>query len=169
MRVLAIVRAIALLSCGLMTGILFGDRMGPAFARRTMSASSFVQQQQIIHNHYKKLLPVLSMASLAGGLGWLLLVRSQWSTLQFWLLASAVVAIVIAASLTVRVNFPINDQLITWSAAAPPDNIREIWSPWEKAHTIRTILWLGAFALEVAAWSVFALQNADASRNQYAA
>src|SRR5437879_5556398 len=96
-------------------------------------------QQQIIHNHYKKLLPVLSMASLAGGLGWLLLVRSQWSTLQFWLLASAVVAIVIAASLTVRVNFPINDQLITWIAPAPPDNIRGISSPWDNARTVSTI------------------------------
>jgi uncharacterized membrane protein len=155
MGVLSIVRFIAVLSCGLMTGILFGDRMGPAFARRTMSASSFVQQQQIIHNHYIKLLPVLSMASLAGGLGWLFLVRAQWSTPQFWLLASAAVAIAIAAALTVRVNFPINDQLMTWNVAAPPDNIREIWSRWEKAHTVRTILWVGAFALEVAALSVF--------------
>jgi len=81
---------------------------------------------------------------------------------QHWSLTRV---IVIAASLTVRVNFPINDQLMTWSAATPPDNIIEIWSPWEKAHTVRTILCLGAFALEVAAWSVFALQNADASRN----
>jgi hypothetical protein len=87
---------------------------------------------------------LVSLADLVAAL----LVRTQWSTLK----ASAVVAIVIAAALTVRVNFPINDQVITWSAAAPPDDIREFWSPWEKAHTIRTILWLGPFALEVAAW-----------------
>jgi uncharacterized membrane protein len=159
MGILPIFRFVAVLSCGLMTGILFGDRMGPAFARRTMSASSFVEQQQIIHNHYIKLLPVLSMASLAGGLGWLLLVRAQWTTPQFWLLASAVAAIAVAAALTVRVNFPINDQLMTWNAAAPPDNIREIWSPWEKVHTVRTILWLAAFALEVAALSVLSSQH----------
>ncbi|GAC1667419.1 MAG: hypothetical protein PVS2B2_25680 [Candidatus Acidiferrum sp.] len=139
--------------------------MGPAFARRTMSASSFIQQQQIIHNHYKKMLPVLSMASLVGGLGWLFLVRAQWSTPQFWLLVSAVGAIAIAAALTIRVNFPINDQLMTWSAAAPPDKMREIWSGWEMAHTVRTILWLGAFALEVVALSVFASQNTTAGGN----
>ena len=165
MSVLAIVRVVAILSSGLMAGLLFGDRMGPSFARRALSASSFVQQQQIIHNHYRKLLPVLSIAALAGGLGWLLLVRAQWNTLQFWLLASAVVAIASAAALTLRVNFPINDQLMTWSAAAPPDNIREIWSPWEKAHTVRTIFWLGAFALEVAVLSIFASQNTEASGN----
>src|SRR5260370_36501161 len=110
MGVLPIVRVSAVLSCGLMTGILFGDRMGPAFARRTMSASSFIQQQQIIHNHYKKMLPVLSMASLAGGLGWLFLVRAQWSTPQFWLLVSAVGAISIAAARTIRVECLIHGQ-----------------------------------------------------------
>ncbi len=165
MSVLAIVRVIAILPSGLMAGLLFGDRTGPSFARQALSASSFVQQQQIIHTHYIKLLPVLSMAAVAGGLGWLLLARSQWNTLQFWLLVSAVVAIAIAAALTLRVNFPINDQLMTWSAAAPPDNIREIWSRWEKAHTVRTILWLGAFALEVVALSIFASQNTNASSN----
>ena len=77
MAVLAILRAIAVISCGLMTGILFGDRMGPAIARRTMSAASLVQHQQIIHNHYKKLMPVPSLASLFGGLGWLFVVRSR--------------------------------------------------------------------------------------------
>src|SRR5260370_33018225 len=138
-----------------MTGILFGDRMGPAFARRTMSASSFIQQQQIIHNHYKKMLPVLSMASLAGGLGWLFLVRAQWSTPQFWLLVSAGGASAIAAALTIRGNFPINDQLMTWSAAAPPDKMREICGGWGKAHTVRPLLCLGAFVLAVAAWSLF--------------
>jgi hypothetical protein len=139
--------------------------MGPSFARPALSASSFVQLQQIIHNHYIKLLPGLSMAALVGGLGWLLLVRAQWSTLPFWLVALAIGAIVIATALTLRVNFPINDQLMTWSAAAPPDNMREIWSRWEKAHTVRTILWLGAFALEVAALSVFASENTNAAGN----
>jgi uncharacterized membrane protein len=165
MSVLAIVRVIAILSSGLIAGLLFGDRMGPSFARPALSASSFVQLQQIIHNHYIKLLPGLSMAALVGGLGWLLLVRAQWSTLPFWLVALAIGAIVIATALTLRVNFPINDQLMTWSAAAPPDNMREIWSRWEKAHTVRTILWLGAFALEVAALSVFASENTNAAGN----
>ena len=106
MGLLFILRAIAVTGCGLMTGILFGDRMGPAFARRTMSTSSFVQSQQIIHNHYKKLMPVLSMASFVGGLGWVLTVRSQWNTFQFWLLALAVAAIIIATALTVPSEFP---------------------------------------------------------------
>jgi hypothetical protein len=45
---------------------------------------------------------------------------------------------------------------LTWSVAAPPENMREIWNRWEKIHTIRTILWLSAFALEVIALGVLA-------------
>jgi hypothetical protein len=61
MDVLAIIRVVAILCSGLMAGLMFGDRMGPAFARQALSASSFVQQQQIIHIHYIRLLPVLRL------------------------------------------------------------------------------------------------------------
>jgi len=61
MDVLAIIRVVAILCSGLMAGLMFGGRMGAAFARQALSASSFVQQQQIIHIHYIRLLPVLRL------------------------------------------------------------------------------------------------------------
>ncbi len=156
MNILAIVRVVAILCCGLVAGLMFGDRLGPAFARQALSASSFVQQQQIIHIHYVRLLPVLSLSSILGALAWLFLVRARWNGAEFWLVLLAVVAIAAAAALTVRVNFPINAELMTWNVAAPPANWKEIWSPWEKVHTVRTVLWVGSFALEVSALSLFA-------------
>ena len=160
MNTLALLRVVAILASGLMAGLMFGDRMGPAFARRALNASSFIQQQQSIHSHYIRLLPVLSLASILSAAAWLFLVRASWNGVQFWLVLLAIVAIVIAVVLTVRVNFPINAQLMTWSAAAPPNNWKEIWSPWETIHTIRTVLWMTAFALEVAALSLFSSQAA---------
>jgi len=53
--------------------------------------------------------------------------------------------------ITRAVNVPINNQLMTWSAAAPPANLRELWAPWERVHTIRTIVAVGAFVLEAVA------------------
>ena len=158
MNTLALIRVVAILASGLMAGLMFGDRMGPAFARRALNASSFVQQQQIIHVHYIRLLPVLSLGSMAGALAWLFLVRARRDGVEFSLVALAVVAIASAAVVTLRVNFPINAQLMTWSADAPPANWKEIWSPWETIHTIRTVLWVTAFALEVAALSLFSSQ-----------
>jgi uncharacterized membrane protein len=116
-----------------------------------LSPSSFVQLQQIIHVHFAKLMPPLILTAIAAGLGWLVLVRTRWNTAEFWLVALAAAAMICAAVLTRAINVPINNQLMTWSVAAPPANMREIWTRWEQIHTIRTILFLCAFALEVVA------------------
>ena len=154
MSVLAMVRMVAIFSSGVFAGILFGDRMGATFARPSLSPSSFLQFQRIQHVHFARMMPPLTLAAIAGALGWLIMVRAQWNSSQFSLVAVATGAMVLAAVLTFRVNIPINNQLMTWSVTAPPENMREIWNRWEKIHTIRTILWLSAFALEVIALGV---------------
>lgn len=159
MSVIAIVRIIAIFSSGLVAGILLGDRMGATFARPLLSPSSFLQFQQIQHVHFARMMPPLSLAAIVAGLAWLILVRAQWNSPQFWLVAVATGATVLATVLTLRINIPINNQLMTWSVAAPPENMREIWSRWEGVHTIRTILWTSAFAFEAISQSVFASAN----------
>ena len=156
MSVLAMVRMVAIFSSGVFAGILFGDRMGATFARPSLSPSSFLQFQRIQHVHFARMMPPLTLAAIASAVGWLIMVRAQWNSSQFSLVAMASGAMVLAAVLTFRVNIPINNQLMTWSVAAPPENMREIWNRWEKIHTIRTILWLSAFALEVIALGVLA-------------
>ena len=155
MSALGIVRIIAVLCSGLFAGILFGDRMGASFVRPALNATSFLQFQRMQHIHFARMMPPLTLASIVGGVGWLVMVRAQWNSFQFWLVALAMGATVFAVALTLAVNIPINKQLMTWNVTAPPDNMREIWSRWEKVHTIRTVLWLGAFALEVVALSIF--------------
>lgn len=154
MNAIAIVRIIAIFSSGVFAGILFGDRMGATFARPSLSPSSFLQFQRIQHIHFARMMPLLTLAAIASGLAWLIMVRAQWDSPQFWLVAVATVAMFVGAVLTLRVNIPINNQLMTWSVEAPPQNMREIWNRWERVHTIRTILWLGAFAFEVIALGV---------------
>jgi uncharacterized membrane protein len=156
MSALQIIPGIAILSSGIFAGLLFGDRAGPSIARRVQDPSSFVQQQQIIHSHYMKFLPSLSLIAILSALGWLVLLRADWQRVEFWLVAVALADILLAFGLTLKVNFPINAQLMKWNAAAPPANVKELWSPWEKVHTIRTVLWMSAFVLEVAALCLLA-------------
>jgi len=163
MITVAIVRTIAIFSSGLIAGILFGDRMGATFARPALSPSSFLRFQRIQHVHFARMMPPLTLAAIAGGLGWLIIVRAQWTSSQFWFVAVATGTMVLAAALTLRVNIPINNQLMTWSEEAPPENMLEIWIRWERVHTIRTILWLGAFAFEVIALGVLAAANTSAN------
>jgi len=156
MSLIAIVRTVAVFSSGLFAGILLGDRMGATFARPSLSPSSFLQFQRIQHVHFARMMPPLTLVAVASGLGWLIMLRSQWNGSQFWLVAVAMGMMVLAATLTLRVNIPINNQLMTWSVEAPPENMREIWNRWERVHTIRTILWIGAFAFEATALCVLA-------------
>jgi uncharacterized membrane protein len=80
----------------------------------------------------------------------------QWRQADFWLTATAAAAIVFAFAITRFINYPINDALMTWSVTAPPPNVRELWVPWEQAHTLRSAASVAAFALQVIALGVSA-------------
>jgi hypothetical protein len=134
-----------------MAGLLFGDWLGPSFARSTMNASSFIQFQQIVHTNYLRTLPALSTVALAAPILWLIILRTRRDTAEFKILLGATVAIAIGYTITFLFNVPVNNQLETWDFAAPPANAREIWSQWEKAHVVRTIFWLVGFFLETVA------------------
>jgi uncharacterized membrane protein len=125
--------------------------MGASFARPELSASSFVQFQQIVHVQFVRMMPLLLVGAILASLTWLLSIGRRRRGTEFWLIAVATAALAFIFALTWAVNVPINDQLMTWSIAAPPTNVRELWAPWEQAHTVRTIVALGAFLLEVIA------------------
>lgn len=104
-----------------------------------MTASSFVQFQQIIHINYLRTLPALSTVAIAAPTLWLVTLRARRDSVEFRVLLAATIAIAIGYAITFVFNVPVNNQLETWNVAAPPANAREIWSQWEKAHVIRTI------------------------------
>jgi hypothetical protein len=77
MKRLSTVRVVALFCSGLMAGLLFGDWLGPSFARSAMSVSSFIQFQQIVHINYLRTLPALSTLALAAPILWLVMLRHR--------------------------------------------------------------------------------------------
>ena len=151
MKGLNISRGIAVTCAGLMAGLLFGDWLGPAFARAAMSDASFIQFQQIVHLNYLRTLPALSTLALLAPIVWLILLRNRRSSREFKVVFGATVLIAIGFTITFVFNVPVNDQLETWNPAAPPANAREVWALWEKAHVVRTIFWMLGFVVEVLA------------------
>jgi len=162
MPALTTVRVITVVSTGLFAGILLGDRAGATYARPQLSPSSFVQFQQIVHVHFVRLMPPLILAAILAGLIWLLLIRARWRDAEFWLVAAATGAVLLCLILTRAVNVPVNEQLMTWTIATPPSNLRELWAPWERVHTIRTIAAASAFLFEAVALGLCASASATA-------
>ena len=154
MGVLTIVRVVAVVCAGLLAGIFFGHRAGAYYAEQELSASSFVQFQQVVHVHFVRFMPPLVLTALLAGLAWLLMLRSQWRSAEFWLIAVSTCGIALIVAMTRAVNVPLNNQLMTWSIATPPSNLREIWAPWDRVNTIRTFVAAGALLLEAVALSL---------------
>jgi len=154
MKRLTTARVAALFCAGLMAGLLFGDWLGPSFARAAMSESSFIQFQQIVHINYLAALPALSTIALVTPIVWLVLLRKQRDSAEFKILAVAIITIAVGFTITFVYNVPVNDQLEKWDFANPPANAREIWSTWEKAHVVRTVFWMSGFFLESLALAV---------------
>jgi len=149
MNLLPIVRFVALVAAGLLAGIFLGDRMGLGFARPALPASSFVQLQQIQHVHFVRMMPVLQIAALLSILTWLFLIRSDVRSSQFAVVALAAICLLVVFGLTMAINVPINNTLMTWNASAPPGDAMEIWKRWEQVNTIRAIISPIGFALQV--------------------
>ena len=147
-------RIVSVLFAGLMTGLLFGDWLGPSFARSQMPLSGFVQFQQIIHYHYLKVLPAVSLVALLAPITWLVLVRHRRR--EFRILFLATLSLAIGFAITFIYNVPVNDVLETWDYHSPPLNARELWQPWESAHVVRTIFWGVGFVLEILALALHA-------------
>jgi uncharacterized membrane protein len=151
-----VVPVVSILCTGLAAGVFLGHKMGISVARHNLTPQSFVQLGQSVHRYFSRVMPILTIGAVLASILWSVLLRSEWRTVPFWLVVGAAIEMVYGVALTRAVNVPINHQLMTWSAAAPPENLEELWEPWEKAHTVRTILALSSFLLQVAALAVFA-------------
>ena len=159
MNRLSVTRVVAVVSSGIMAGLLFGDWLGPAFARSAMSVSSFIEFQQTIHINYLRTLPALSTLAFAAPVLWLVFLRNRRDSAEFKVVFAAAIAIAIGFMITLVINVPVNEQLETWNVAAPPANAREIWSKWESAHVVRTVFWILGFFLEVVALAGLSSSN----------
>ncbi len=149
---LTALRMVALLCTGLAAGVFLGHRAGVSVAMPQLSPSSFVQVQQIIHKIFARMMPALIIGSILASLLWAVLLQER--TAELWLASAASLSMACILAMTLAVNVPINKKLMTWNIAAPPSDWRTIWEPWERVHSIRTVLAIAAFAAEALALSL---------------
>lgn len=139
-------RVALLIVVGLLAGSVFGVGIGYDFAQYTPAAYLEVHQGAV--RGLNNLLPLFGLAAIVLAAG-LAVTRRANRRLLFGYLAGAV--LLAAAGLITRfANQPINDLVMTWSAATLPadwETVRESWRSW---HLARTIFTLAAQAILVA-------------------
>jgi hypothetical protein len=87
---------VALVCAGLQAGIFFGYRAGDYYVLQNLSASTFVELQQGLHVHFVQLMPPLILTALLASLRWFVILRSQWTSAEFWLIAASTCGIAIS-------------------------------------------------------------------------
>ena len=143
---LTISRFLQLLLTGLYTGLLFADRIGVTPIRPKLPAAAFVLYQQELHLKFGKLMPVLLAGSLLTGIVSLVLTRREFQSKAFIFTTVATICTICVITLTRLINVPINETLMTWQVSSPPENVMQLWAPWEGSHTIRTVIAVLGFA-----------------------
>ena len=79
-----------------------------------------------------------------------LLLSYQVRPLTFYLSAAAFVLFIVALLVTVVVEVPIVEEIVTWKVSTLPGNWQEIRDRWMRFHIIRVIAGLGSVVLLVA-------------------
>lgn len=146
-----IIRFLLLLISGLLVGTMFGILAG--FNPSGLSATAYVEQQQIAIHSLNTLLPLMGSASIILAI-WLAFVTKNERGTRLLLIA-AVICLAVAAVVTRFYNQPINAVVITWSAQNPPAQWTQLRDEWWHWHIVRTVAGIAGFGFALAAvlWS----------------
>lgn len=143
---LAVVRFCALLAAGLLSGAVFGVWL---MERSFEGGGSFYTQlKQLQIPAFTVPLSSIGAATVALGLIYLFLIRGN--RLAAGLTLAGVLCYVVGFAITLWGNFPINAEIMGWSAETPPEGWAQLAVDWSRAHGLRTLLSVLGFGLLLA-------------------
>lgn len=138
-----ILRFLLLLLLSLLVGTMFGIWVG--YNPASLSASSYVEQQQNAIRAFNTLLPMIGAVCILMTVGLAVRARSD-SRVRYVHLAAAIL-MVVAAVVTRFGNQPINAIVMTLSAQSPAVDWMQLRDDWWQWHIVRSIAGICALAL----------------------
>lgn len=143
----ALARWVAVLATGLLAGAVLSVWLlqGPIGS----SAALYVAFHQAADPVYTRVLPPLGVTAMVAAV---VALTAAWSQVRARSLTLAAVGcLLLGLIVTIVVHFPINADVLTWSAATPPADWEALRDRWAVAHSVRSVLTLAAFVLLLAA------------------
>ncbi len=136
-----LLKLVTLLLSGLLAGavvlVWVGDRPFD------MSPRLYVEFQQARISALTLPMPLLGASTTIFAILLTLSLRGQQSA--FYLTLAATLCFVAGMAVTVAFNMPINNQVVVWSAGAPPADWWQLRDRWWSWHIVRTLLSIAAF------------------------
>ncbi len=125
---------VATLGAGLLAGILVGTGMA-AFTAKALPSTAWVTRFQLEDRLFTKAMPPLMLGTLLALVAASVLSRGA-SRLIFF---TSIVLTVLVLVVTVAFEVPLNKEIQSWTAAAPPLHWQRIRDLWLQRHLLRTI------------------------------
>ena len=90
----------------------------------------------------------ITVTGILGLLFAILAVALSWGDRpSVYFLGTAIPLLAAPVLITLKINIPINDQIMTWNASAPPEGWMQLRDKWWTWHKIRAAALLGGFVL----------------------
>ena len=125
---------VATLGVGLLAGILVGTGMA-AFTAKALPSTAWVMRFQLENRLFAKAMPPLMLGTLLALMATGMLSRGA----SRFLFVTSIVLMVLVFVVTVAFEVPLNKEMQSWTAAAPPSHWQQIRDLWLQRHLLRTI------------------------------
>lgn len=162
MNASTLLRYVGLLLVGLMAGSSFAFVLGMGTAMGQLSISSYLEFHRALETPFSMMSPLIYILAMLTMVGNLYVLRSQWKSVEFLLIAFSLICVVDEVLMTRFGNLPLNRLINQWDLIAPPPDWLEIRSQWLRFMYIRSALLVSSFGLLLA--STFFMKRFPASR-----
>jgi uncharacterized membrane protein len=141
---------ISIVLSALTAGMFHGPWIALSRSMRTFTPEVFLAIVDRMNRNMAPVMTVLMPATLLSIVPVLLLSYHEQPK-TFYLSATAFVLFVVALLVTVWVEVPIVQQIVTWTTSALPDNWQQLRDRWMKFHVLRVVAGLASLVLLVVA------------------
>lgn len=137
------IQFVALALSGLLAGNELGTLIGAHPALRALPPKSEIAAEQALTGHLAKIMPVYTSVTLAAVVAAGI---DRRGTEELRLTAAAASALVAMLAVTGLGNVPLNKRTMSYLVDGEVDGWQEIRRRWDRLHTARVVLDVGAFA-----------------------
>jgi uncharacterized membrane protein len=141
---------ISIVLSALTAGMFHGPWIAVSRSMRTFTPEVFLAIVDRMNRNMAPVMTVLMPATLLSIIPVLLLSYHEQPK-TFYLSVTAFVLFIVALLITVWVEVPIVQQIVTWTTPALPDNWQQLRDRWMKFHVLRVVAGLASLVLLVVA------------------
>jgi hypothetical protein len=135
----------------LVAGVMWGTWLSLARTMTQYDAATFLADGKHMIANLASIMEVLMISALIVGLIVVVLLLAARSNVAGWLALAGLLLMIAVLVITLAVEVPIDELIVTWTEETLPPDWQEIRARWAAFHTLRTFLSLGAVAAAVAA------------------